>query len=387
KDSIHKDFITINFDKNLTQTHCRDFFDGIYSFEILKLINDLDKICETKLIKPNFGNMLKSIRVLEKENFHYLLYISFKYYPFEAFVKSGFSHLIKNPYEFVNNINKLPNPKSNQISKITGMPTKILNYLSKSIKTFDELINSSTYIEKFGYNNFVIFINNKSLNFSHLQKVSRLLDFNYKSKELFKFIDELAKINICTKSSNDVYCIGKICNFSCEKKYQNKKTIDYWLNLIDNCLVLSKKSNLKINKYNKYILNDYNLLKQINNTYLENVDDTNLKLKNYYNKISYKLIQFDNKYKLICPKSIRDFKVEEYNMKHCISSYIENVIKNQTTILFLKKDNGNCYMTLELNKKNELIQAKKKLNILPDKDDLKYLKKLAIINNWTLKLK
>jgi hypothetical protein len=390
KNTIVKKLTTLNLtsNKKSTKNEIKSFFKGITIYDIKFLLNDLEKQCDKYNIKPNYGSLIKLVRITEVSNFYLFIYLAINYYAFEAFIKLGFQKVLEKPEVFLKSLNKsLPNPNSKKISEITGISPKILNLIKSRVESMEDISNTNLFLKKFGNNKFIELLSSEIFYFKYLKSIIYILSNGYKFKEFLVYITSLKDVYICSKSAHPVYCIDDLCNYNCKKNVKTKEDINYWLKIIVNTIDLSKKLNLQISKYNKYILNEYNLLQQIRNNYVDNVDESDSKLLEYYNKNVSKITQVDNKFLLTCPKSIKDFKLEEYNMKNCISTYIENVIKNQSTILFLRTFDQKCYMTLELNNNNELIQAKKKLNMMPNKNDLEYLSKLCKINNWIFKLR
>lgn len=83
-------------------------------------------------------------------------------------------------------------------------------------------------------------------------------------------------------------------------------------------------------------------------------------------------------YSIISPEETNDLIMEGKQMNHCVGSYIDRVADGTSKIFFLRKKNDlkSPYVTIELNKHNNLVQAKAFSNTLPSKDDMQY------INEW-----
>jgi len=87
-------------------------------------------------------------------------------------------------------------------------------------------------------------------------------------------------------------------------------------------------------------------------------------------------------YMIKVPETISDLIEEGFELNHCVGSYTCSIIKKTSKIFFIrKKSNPNIsFVTVELDKNNQLIQAKGFSNKLPQKEVIKF------IDNWVAEI-
>ena len=97
-----------------------------------------------------------------------------------------------------------------------------------------------------------------------------------------------------------------------------------------------------------------------------------------FDKIKYKEMDYEDEKiidgKKVCnflvetPDTPEDIKFEGKLLGHCVGSYIDRVMRQETKILFLRKNKGQPLVTLEVRGK-VLIQAKRESNQEPTKEE------------------
>lgn len=96
-----------------------------------------------------------------------------------------------------------------------------------------------------------------------------------------------------------------------------------------------------------------------------------------FQKVAKNFAKYEYKndiYCVISPKISDDLITEGIKLNHCVASYIDDVVRQETCIMFLRK---NCskeapLVTLEI-RKNKIVQAKGKNNSSPRPDEIKFI--------------
>ena len=95
------------------------------------------------------------------------------------------------------------------------------------------------------------------------------------------------------------------------------------------------------------------------------------------------LFRSNDEYSIITPKDIPHLIEEGSRMNHCVGSYIDRIISGNSKILFLRRteDINTPLSTIELNKRNKVIQHRGAFNRQPkadEKDIVKYWERKII---------
>lgn len=85
------------------------------------------------------------------------------------------------------------------------------------------------------------------------------------------------------------------------------------------------------------------------------------------------------KYSIVVPKEPTDVTREGQVLGHCVASYVPKIVQGDTTIVFLRQtdDIDTPYVTIELTKRNHIVQMEGKNRRKPSKDDLEFITKWA----------
>lgn len=91
----------------------------------------------------------------------------------------------------------------------------------------------------------------------------------------------------------------------------------------------------------------------------------------------------DENYTILVPKDIADITQEGETMRHCVGSYVDNVISGRSKIFFIRKKTNTQkpFVTVELNERDTLVQAKAKGNADPS------IEVSNFINKWLKEIK
>lgn len=90
---------------------------------------------------------------------------------------------------------------------------------------------------------------------------------------------------------------------------------------------------------------------------------------------NFNLVRKDKTYVIVSPEKSNDLIVEGQNMHHCVGSYIERLANGYSKIFFIREEKNPdvSLATLELDNKNNYVQAKAKFNANVSKDVDKFI--------------
>lgn len=124
-----------------------------------------------------------------------------------------------------------------------------------------------------------------------------------------------------------------------------------------------------IKKYPKYLRSMHDIISANYNSYKCEYDEQLFK-----NLMKKELEHTGNKYCVVVPRSSKDIIAEGTDLNHCVSSYVERVLKQDVYIVFLreKKNPDSSLVTVEI-KGKKVVQAAGSYNRRLEKDEKKYL--------------
>lgn len=161
-------------------------------------------------------------------------------------------------------------------------------------------------------------------------------------------------------------------------KTQNISLKDTMQCLYDYANVYSALGIAKFDKYPKYLRSMHDMATaKLNDFKLDN----NVDLKGLY-KFNFSEYRIDNSYafNIRVPNNTKEIIEEGVNMRHCVASYVTNVLKGKTKIIFLRDghySSGKPLLTLEV-KEGKLIQARGKLNRAATAEEVKFMQQFCI---------
>lgn len=135
-------------------------------------------------------------------------------------------------------------------------------------------------------------------------------------------------------------------------------------------------------EHNKTSLKYTNLIKKDNEGY------TIKEIKEFKSTVSkYINLEYSNdEYSVIVPKTISDVINEGDKLNHCVAGYVKLILDKKSQICFLRKNDNKeiSYLTLEI-KNNNIFQAKKFNNQLPNSEDIEFIKEWSNIKGLKIK--
>jgi hypothetical protein len=125
----------------------------------------------------------------------------------------------------------------------------------------------------------------------------------------------------------------------------------------------------KLKKYPKYLKSMHDIILSNYNAYKREYDE-----KRFASLVRNDLIHEDKKFVVLVPKTTKDIIEEGTNLNHCVSSYVDRIIRGDTYIAFmrLKELQDTSLLTLEI-KDNKLINAKGAYNRPIVEEEKKFL--------------
>ena len=188
---------------------------------------------------------------------------------------------------------------------------------------------------------------------------------------LFTFMDQCKRLQEKTDSYWDCVFKHQISFESLEEIFNTFDIHDY----IHMCKIIGIEIDKKLPKN---VMSQHDVLA----LQIKDIQDAKIKemFKNQIEENKKLIISLPGNpnYSIISPEETNDLIMEGKQMNHCVGSYIDRVADGTSKIFFLRKKNDlkSPYVTIELNKHNNLVQAKAFSNTLPSKDDMQY------INEW-----
>lgn len=149
----------------------------------------------------------------------------------------------------------------------------------------------------------------------------------------------------------------------------------YWVDYLN----MSKEMGLEnIDKYPRFLKTMHDVISMNYDVNLSKEQKEQFKVAYEINKkYSYE----DSNHVVFAPETPEDLIKEGNQMGHCVGSYVNNVCKQTSTILLLRKkeDIDKSYITIEV-RDGKVVQAKCKMNFTPEKDQKKIIENFARYN-------
>lgn len=173
-----------------------------------------------------------------------------------------------------------------------------------------------------------------------------------------------------------------------EYKYDIKALLDYLFNYLEpfeNVKIrdaltelsdyyrMGKDVGRELKKYPKYLKSMHGIIMANYNAYKQEYDEA-LFEKKKRNELFYE----DKEYSIILPSSSKDIISEGTSLNHCVSSYVDKILKGDTYIIFLRKTENKeqSLVTLEIHDK-KIVQARGSYNRALEECETKFLIKYA----------
>ena len=285
--------------------------------------------------------------------------------------------------------------------KYEKLSIKFLNYCKKNdllnnINIFNNNLNESLNLEKNIFNSILEYIismdidndikNNLIIeviiNFQITFYQLFIKNHKYKYKSLINYIYRIHKTEYISIKDIVIYLQDYVIMNDNLKLSKFDKYPNYLLSKHNILSLRSEKINQKYDeiKY-KSLINltyEFNIEKIINK---ENMSENEFnKLEENFNNIHY-----SEKYFIMYPKTTEEIIEEGKNLNHCVSSYINNILKGNTVIVFLRSilEPEKSLCTIEIdNKSRKIKQAKCKFNSKPSESMTEFIKYYSCIKNF-----
>lgn len=217
----------------------------------------------------------------------------------------------------------------------------------------------------------------------------------FKSDYLFNFVKELYDMTKDTQMVSEMFSAIYRRGDSLEVlldvfKYDKKSLINYLFrignseglnmediigDLRDYAYMSNIIQNGKYNKYPRFLLSTHAIVQKNYKTYQEKHDEELFgKIMAQYDKYKYKY----RKYAIGIPTTTSNILNEGTELRHCVASYIKNILNGQTAILFMRETEkiNEPLITIEF-KDGAIIQAKGLLNRKPNAEEEKFIRRFA----------
>ncbi len=135
----------------------------------------------------------------------------------------------------------------------------------------------------------------------------------------------------------------------------------------------------RVEKYPKYLRTRHDIVQKNYQVWQSTVNEVVFKERvNFGYEYSW------GGHRMVAPKKSDDIRNEGTNLHHCVASYVSRVMDGTTQILFLRKDESESLVTVEV-RANSIIQAKGYNNRSADASEEKWLKTYAKAKNLKYK--
>jgi len=175
------------------------------------------------------------------------------------------------------------------------------------------------------------------------------------------------------------YKVTDLLNYALRQNmYYSKKGVLSFpaeeIGLLKDYVSMCNRYSLKHDKYPQNVEKAHNIASK-NIRVLENStkkNDVFVKAINAYKPLACE----KGDYLILVPNSISELVQEGNQLNHCIGSYVDNIVSGKSKIFFLRrKDESKAsFVTIELNSRNEFIEAREAYNNLPSEDVLRLIK-------------
>lgn len=237
------------------------------------------------------------------------------------------------------------------------------------------------------------------------RNISPSFDHNKKSRELLNYLSLIEKLDdkyglekmktFLRREVDYIYrghSYASIINLSDRYGLNTKRAIEYAyyetnvsqgmegiydvLSYWSDYLRMSKDMGLtNVDKYPRYLKTMHDVVSM---NYRLNISEIQRKQFEQAYNVNKKYHTEDREHILFAPETPEDLVREGNQMGHCVGSYVKNVCRQTSAILFLrkKKQIDKSYITIEI-KDGNIVQAKCKMNALPDEEQRKVIEDFA----------
>lgn len=265
-------------------------------------------------------------------------------------------------------------------------------YLKKFLDTHPKLLRNiyQVYREKYNNNIPISFITVVEFIFGVLKAV----DYNMAMFYLEKFRDSNTMITSSTMYMggkgyvNVIYELLRNENYNLNPKrlaeYLFEDLYEQGIDALNQDIFTIYNDYLNMNylmygeikdKYPKYLKTQHDIVTLKFNHYMKyKKENIYITVSQQYRNLAYS----DTQYAIIIPENTQDIIDEGVTLNHCVASYIKQILKNETFVVFMRQQNdiSTPYITIEVRDKY-IIQARGKHNRPVTEEERKFIEKWA----------
>lgn len=148
-----------------------------------------------------------------------------------------------------------------------------------------------------------------------------------------------------------------------------------FLTLLDDTVRMAKVCNVSITKIDNNIKLLHDNLSAIYKEVISQEKEQLFQKQYLLNKELLKNVPESENYTILCPQKPQDLVKEGNRMHHCVGSYVHRVIDGKSKIFFVreKRKPSTEFVTVEIDKYNNLVQARAKYNHRPPEEVMEFI--------------
>lgn len=201
-----------------------------------------------------------------------------------------------------------------------------------------------------------------------------ILTMNLDEKDIFELLEEIYTDNFLSLIKEFNYepkaLVGYLVNYL--KPFENQ-TIHAGISQLHDYYSMGFQIGRKLKKYPKYLRSMHDIIMANYQSYKKDYDQIT-----FQKKIRHELEYKGKFFCIVNPSNPQDIIIEGTNLNHCVSSYVDRIIKGDTYICFLRIVGleSDSLVTLEVIGK-ELTQARGSYNRNLSEEEKKFLKEFC----------
>lgn len=143
------------------------------------------------------------------------------------------------------------------------------------------------------------------------------------------------------------------------------------IRLLNDYLNMARAMDRKVKKYPKYLKSVHDIIQLNYNSHKREYDE-----RRFQELAKVELEEETKEFLIKVPRKTKEIIQEGTRLNHCVSSYVDQILSENTYIFFLRKEKDTPLITLEL-KKKAIVQAKGAYNRGLTTEEKAYLEKYA----------
>lgn len=269
------------------------------------------------------------------------------------------------------------NPKTIEIP-MNKYPKELLKFL----KSMDQSISSYTEMSEENmeeYAKFIMALNNSTLDDEQKKELYGLYSCRYSTRDSWNMLVD--EYNFEPKA-----LAGYLCNYL--KKFEGLE-FDEGVRTLKDYYRMAKRIGRNVKKYPKYLKSMHDIIQSNYDAYKTEYDEQLFEELANKNDYSFE----GTEYIMVNPMKSKDIIQEGTDNNHCVGSYVEDILKEKTWIVFLRKKDTKEFpeqskkslITVEI-QNNEIIQARGSYNRSMNKEEKEFLELYSKKKKMELKL-